>query len=205
VLSLGFGAVIMGALLPAYKSPQILEASGPKLPFTAQRTYSIDLYLIPPIDEGSPIVLVLMSSRHGSTWVYLGPFDMQSESISGPPVVNEMLSRNETGLVVFGRAPKSSVYSLRITSWNSSYTIRVQSIWSPYFDLRCGTVIGAGLIPAALALLYYDRLVEERDRIFEEAMGKAKRASERLVRLTVESTFNLGPCYEFLDLLTGGY
>jgi len=176
-LSLGVGALIVGVILPAYKTPQTLTASGPKVPFTPERNYWIDFYLIPPIDEGRPITLTLMSSKPGSTWVYLGPFDIETESISGPPVVNEMLGQNETGLVVFARATKSSVYSLRITSWNSTYSIRVQSIWSPYFEFRYGIVVGAGLIPASLLLLYYDGILEKRERMFQEAIRSAKKTA----------------------------
>jgi len=180
LLSLGVGALIVGVILPAHKTPQTLTASGPRLPYTAERNYWIDFYLIPPIDEGRPITLTLVTNIPGSVWVYLGPFDMQTESLSGPPVVNEMLRQNETGLVVFGCATKSAVYSLRITSWNSSYTISVQSIWSPYFEFRYGIVVGAGLVPASLLLLYYDRIVEKRDRMFEEALKDLKARKPQL-------------------------
>lgn len=175
LLSLGVGAIIVGLILPGYKTPQILTVSGPKVSFTAEREYWIDFYLIPPIDEGRSIILTLVSSRPGSTWVYLGPFDLETSSLSGPPVVNEMLGQNETGLVVFGRATKSAVYSLRITSWNSTYSVRVQSIWSPYFEFRYGLVVAAALVPASLLIIYYDGIAEKRDRMFEEALKDLKK------------------------------
>ena len=174
LLSLGIGAVIVGMVLPAYKSPQAFTASGPNVTFTADRNYWIDYYLIPPIDEGTPITLTLVSSKPGTTWVSLAPFDLQTESISGPPVVNEMLGPNQTGLVYFGRSTKSAVYSLKISSWNSTYTIRIESRWSRFFDFRYGIVFGAGLIPASFLLFYYDGIVEKRDKMFEEAIRKAK-------------------------------
>ena len=74
LLSLGIGAVIVGMVLPAYKSPQAFTASGPNVTFTADRNYWIDYYLIPPIDEGTPITLTLVSSkpgRHGFHWRHL--------------------------------------------------------------------------------------------------------------------------------------
>jgi hypothetical protein len=174
MLSLGIGAVIVGLILPAYKSQQTFTASGPKITFTSERTYWIDYYLIPPIDEGTPILLSLFASKPASTWVFLAPFDLQTESISGPSVVNEMLGSNNTGLVVFGRAPKTSMYSLRISSWNSTYSVRVESRWSRFFQFRYGIVVGAGLIPASLFLFYYDGVVEKRDRMWQEALGNAK-------------------------------
>jgi hypothetical protein len=35
-------------------------------------------------------------------------------------------------------------------------------------------VFGAGLIPASFLLFYYDGIVEKRDKMFEEAIRKAK-------------------------------
>jgi len=111
----------------------------------------------------------------------LAPFDLQTESVSGPSVVNEMLGPTDTGLVFFGRATNSSMYSLRISSWNSTYSVRVESRWSRFFQFRYGIVVGAALVPASLFLFYYDGIVEKRDRMFEKALkgieagtGKAK-------------------------------
>jgi len=42
LLSLGIGAVIVGMVLPAYKSPQAFTTSGPNVTFTADRNYWID-------------------------------------------------------------------------------------------------------------------------------------------------------------------
>ena len=174
LLSLGVGALIVGLILPAYKSQQTFTASGPHVTFTKERTYWIDFYLIPPIDQGTPILLSLVSSKPNSTWVFLAPFDLQTESISGPSVVNEMLGPSDTGLVVFGRATKSSIYTLRISSWNSTYSVRVESRWSRFFQFRYGIVVAAAFIPASLFLFYYDGIVEKRDRMFEKALRDAK-------------------------------
>jgi len=126
-------------------------------------------------------MLSLFSNKPGSTRIFLAPFDLQTESVSGPSVVNEMLGPTDTGLVFFGRATKSSMYSLRITSWNSTYSVRVESRWSRFFQFRYGIVVGAALVPASLFLFYYDGIVEKRDRMFEKALkgieagtGKAK-------------------------------
>jgi hypothetical protein len=182
LLSLGIGAIIVGMILPAYKSQQTFTATGPHIAFTPERNYWIDFYLIPPIDEGTPIMLSLFSSKPGSTWIFLAPFDLQTESLSGPSVVNEMLGPNDTGLVFFGRATKSSIYSLRISSWNSTYSVRVESRWSRFFEFRYGIVAGAALVPASLLLFYYDGIVEKRDRMFEEALkGKGRDQSGKRV------------------------
>jgi hypothetical protein len=89
---------------------------------------------------------------------------MQTSLFSGPPVVNEMLGQNETELFFIGRATKSDVYSLRITSWNSTYSLTVQSVWSPYyFTFRYVIVAAVALMLASLVLHYYGRTVEKRE------------------------------------------
>jgi hypothetical protein len=179
-------------ILPAYKSQQAFTAKGPDITFTHERNYWIDFYLIPPIDEGTPIMLSLFSNRPGSTWIFMAPFDLQTESVSGPPVVNEMLGPTTNILVFFGRATKSSVYSLRITSWNSTYSVRVESRWSRFFQFRYGIVAGAALVPASLLLFYYDGIVEKRDRMFEKALKGVETGSSK-GRSSIDSAVLTGP------------
>jgi hypothetical protein len=158
--------LILGFVLPEYKTAQTFTASGPNVTFTSERTYWIDFNLIAPIDEGQPIMLTLVSSKPGSTHVCLGPFDLQTSLFSGAPVVNEMLGQNETGLVFNGRATRSGVYSLRITSWNSTYSVAVRSVWSPfYFSYRYVIIVAGTLVLASLLLLHYGRIVEKRGRV----------------------------------------
>lgn len=166
LLSLGVAFLTLGVILPEYKTSQTFTASGPNVTFTSERDYWIDFYLIPPIDEGQPITLTLVSSKPGSTQICLGPFDLQTSLFSGPMVVNEMLGQNEAELVVSGRATRTGVYSLRITSWNSTYSVRVQSVWSPYhFTLRHVIVVAGALMIGSLLLLYYGGIVEKRERM----------------------------------------
>ena len=158
--------LIIGFVLPEYKTAQTFTASGPNVTFTSERNYWIDYCMIPPIDEGQLITLTLASNKPGSTRVYLGPFDLQTSLFSGPPVANEMLGQNETELVVIGRATKSGIYSLRITSWNSTYSVTVQSVWSPYyFSFRYAIVVAGALMLASLLLLHYRRVVEKREQV----------------------------------------
>jgi hypothetical protein len=166
LLCLGVAFLILGVVLPEYRTSQTFTASGPNVTFTSERNYWIDFYLIPPINEGQPIKLTLVSNKPGSTQICLGPFDLQTSLFSGPLVVNEMLGQDEAELVVSGRATKTGVYSLRITSWNSTYSVRVQSVWSPYhFNLRQVIVFAGAFTLGSLLLLYYDGVVEKRERI----------------------------------------
>jgi hypothetical protein len=56
LLSLGVVFLVLGVILPEYRTRQTLTASGPNVTFTSERDYWIDFHLILPIDERQPIV-----------------------------------------------------------------------------------------------------------------------------------------------------
>jgi len=165
--------------MPYYKSPQRIQGNGPKVKFTSSLPYWIDTYFIPPINVGSPINLSVSSNRTGATTVLLASYDEDSQTIIGPPLVNVVFASSEKGLVVFTDASRSGPYLLRITSYNSSYTFYLSSVWSPFYALRSLTIYGLALLPLGAAILYYDRIVEGRERMAEEALRAIKRVHER--------------------------
>lgn len=74
------------------------------------------------------------------------------------------------GIVFFATATKSGPYLLTITSYNSSYTFYLDSAWSPYYELRASRVFGIAILPVGLVILYYDDMMEKRERIIKDAM-----------------------------------
>ena len=172
--------IIIGAVMPFYKTQQRLEGSGPGVEFTANRPYWIRSYVIPPIDEGQSVTLSLISDKLGSTVVLLGPYDPQSGAISPPAIVNVGFAGDQRGIAVMVQAPKTSAYMLLITSYNSTYKFTFTSVWSPFYELRALTTFGIGTAPFGLIMLYYDGIVEKRERMIEEAMRPIKtRKAER--------------------------
>lgn len=156
--------------MPYYKSPQRLEGTGPNVHFTTNLSYAIRSYVIPPIDEGQPINLSVLSDRPGSTTVLLAAFDPQTDTITSPVLVNVVFGKGQKGVAVFTNATKGGPYMLAITSYNSSYTFTLASVWSPFYDLRSFTTYGLLAVPLGLVIVYYDGIVERRERMFEEAM-----------------------------------
>lgn len=171
--------LFVGTVMPYYKSPQRIQGSGPKVEFTSSLPYWIDAYFIPPIDVGSPISLSVSSDRTGATTVLLAPYDQDRQTITGPILVNVVFASSEKGLVVFTNASRSGPYLLTITSYNSSYTFYLSSVWSPFYALRSLTIYGLGLLPLGAAIWYYDRIVERRERMAEEALRGIKKVRER--------------------------
>lgn len=160
--------------MPYYKSPQRLDGIGPGIQYTPSRTYWIKTYLIPPIDAGQPISLTVLSDQEGTTTVLLAYYDEAQQTVVGPALVNVIFSPHEKGLSVFTRADRSGLYLLMITSYNSSYTFYVTSVWSPFYGLRNLTIYAFGLIPIGLVAIYYDEIVEKRERMEEEALQWSK-------------------------------
>jgi len=161
--------------MPYYKSPQRLEGTGPGIEFTPSRPYWIKSYFIPPIDAGQPISLTVLSDREGATTVVLAYYDEARQSIVAPALVSVIFNPDEKGLAVFTKADRSGPYLLTITSYNSSYTFYLTSVWSAFYELRTLNIYAFGLLPLGLATIYYDEIVEKRERMAEEALGGIKK------------------------------
>jgi hypothetical protein len=166
--------LFVGTVMPFYKSPQRLEGTGPDVTFTPSQPYWIRSYLIPPIDTGTPVSLGVLSDRPASTVVILAPYDPNAQSIVNPPTVRVVFGTNQKGLVVFANASRTGPYLLMITSYNSSYTFYVSSVWSPFYELRRLTVYGLGLLPLGAVIIYYDGIVERREQMAEAALRGIK-------------------------------
>lgn len=162
--------LIIGLLMPYYKTPQRLSGTGPGVEFTSALTYWVKTYIIPPIDSGTPINLSVLSDKPGATWVMLAPYDPQTQSLAGPPIVNVVFAREQKGLVTFVGADQSGPYMLMITSYNSSYTFYLDSVWSPFYEFRASTTIGLAILPVGIVVTYYDGIAERRERMFQEAI-----------------------------------
>jgi len=156
--------------MPYYKVPQRLTGTGPNVSFSSKTTYWTRFYIVPPIDQGTPINLNLLSDKAGRTSVILVPYDPQLQTIVFPPLVNVVFRNDQRGIVVFANATRSGPYMLMITSYNSTYQFSVSSVWSPFYDLRSATTFAILLIPIGLVTIYYDGIVERKEKKFNEAL-----------------------------------
>jgi hypothetical protein len=164
--------------MPNYKTPQRLSGTGPNVQFSPTLTYWLRSYILPPIDKGTPINLNVLSDKPGATWVLLAPYDPQTQSLGGPPIVNTIFAKDQKGIVVFTSADTTGQYMLMITSYNSSYSFYLDSVWSPFYELRAWTTIGLAILPIGIVTIYYDGLVEKREAMFEEALKGIPKPAE---------------------------
>jgi hypothetical protein len=154
--------IVFGLLMPYYKTSQRLAATGPDIQFTPRQSYWITTYIIPPIDKGTPINLSVLSDRTGATSILLAPYDSQTQNIAGPPIVNVVFAKDQRGFVKFTSAEQSGPYMLMITSYNSSYSICLSSVWSPFYELKALTTIGLAILLIGILASYHDGIVERR-------------------------------------------
>jgi len=167
---LGIMMLIIGAVMPYYKTQQRLEGSGLNVEFTAKRPYWIKSYITPPIDAGQPVTLSIISDKPGSTVVMFAPYDPQSQTVSGPALISAGFAGDQKGMAVFTDATKTAPYMLMITSYNSSFRFALTSVWSPFYDFRSLTTFGIGVTPFGLIMIYYDGIIEKREKMIEDAM-----------------------------------
>ena len=170
LITLGVVFLTIGLVMPFYKSPQRLQGSGPNVDFSAKLPYFIRSYIIPPIDDGQPINLSVLSDHPGSTTVLLAAYDSNSQTITGPVLLNVAFAKDQKGVAIFTAAGKTSPYMLQITSYNSSFTFNLTSVWSPFYELRSLATLGLATTPFGLVIVYYDSIAERKEKMFEEAL-----------------------------------
>lgn len=178
LIALGVFFLVIGLTMPYYKSPQHLQGTGPNLDATADRPYVIRSYIVPPIDAGQRINLSVLSDKPGSTTVLLAPYDPRDQTIASPILVNAVFAKDQKGLAVFTNASRTASYILMVTSYNSSFSFILASVWSPFYELRSFTIYGLATIPFGLVIVYYDGIVEKREKMFQEAL-RGIRKSEK--------------------------
>jgi hypothetical protein len=168
-----------GTIMPYYKSPQRLEGTGPGVEFTSSLSYWINSYFVPPVDAGQQMYLSVLSNRAGATTVLLAPYDPGTQTIISPVLVNVAFAPSQKGLATYTRATKPGPYLLTITSYNSTYSFTLTSVWSPFYAVRSLTIYALGLLPLGAVILYYDGIAEKREKMFEEALKGIKKIRER--------------------------
>ena len=169
--------LIIGLLLPYYKTPQRISATGPKV---QSLPYTVSTYIIPPIDAGAPISLHFQSDKSGATTILLAPFNANEQTIEIPPVLHVVFAPTQQGIVFYSPAPKTAPYLLMVTSYkNSTFQFIFDSVWSPFYPYRDATVFGVLSLMIGIASLLYSEHAERKERMFRKALtGLADRGAK---------------------------
>lgn len=158
--------IAVGQLLPLVKTPQAATWSGPQAEITEERSYSIDYYVIPPIDRDTPISVEMVLTKSGTIAILAFPTSQSGDPV-GPPVLREILESGNTSLRRTVLAGETAHYMFVVTSWGSRYVLTVKSVWSPFYELKPLTLYGFIIALGGAFTYYYSRVKAGMLRVFQ--------------------------------------
>ncbi len=162
LIFLGVAVMVATLVLPLWAQPQVLALNGPQVEHTPNRTYWVDIRMTPPIRSGTKMLVTLVSSRPGSAAILVFPSTPDGD-MKGPSMLAEVLAPTSTQTIWTLTAPQDSNYMFVVTSWNSTYTLTVESSWSPFYETKTGLLVGFALAFGGGLLEYYRRnIIAER-------------------------------------------
>ena len=160
-------------LLSLARLTQQFAREGPSVPLSERRSYWIDYYFLPPIERGQSIRVSLESSKEGRVLLYLynhqGLFPGLNKS-GEPPIVSARLDPEQRALAIDTLAPVNDQYVLVVIAY-TTYAVRAESVWSPFFFLQQYRLLGIALWLGALVLLYYSRIQARREQMIIRALS----------------------------------
>ena len=152
------------------KLPQTLNLKGPSVALTETTQYWIDTIILPTIDNDTLILLNLKAEHGGGIGISIIPYRDGTPVVGEMPIINYFFEANEEIITTQTRTIMRSEYFVSIVSIRNNYTLTISSVWSPYNSLRTYLYLGLCLLPAGLLIIYYDRIIEKRDHMFQRAM-----------------------------------
>ncbi len=160
-------------ILPLVKTHQTAIAAGPASPY-GNSDSTLSGYLIPPVDRGSLISIVLTGYTPRSLSFSMFPTNSGDLAPAGPPLlILNNFSRPITHLAVV--SPDNQAYGIYIVSTNrTQFVIAVDGSWSPYFPLRGYTSEGLFAALGGFLAYFYFKHFEFRRSIEEKALAELK-------------------------------
>lgn len=170
LLIVGIAVTFMSTAVPYVKVSQTFYEEGPGIKFNENTTYWINIWIIPPIDAGESLFVMVESSRPGGAQITILP-SREGEIIAGAtPIVRYALAPNQHTYSTVTVVPLTSEYFVFVASFESNFTLLINSRWSPFYDVRTYVYFGLGGVAAGIVILYYDRIKEKQERMLREAL-----------------------------------
>jgi hypothetical protein len=166
----GLVTTLMSTVLPLVKMPQTLVKRGPSVELNENVTYWIDTWILPPIDAGTQVSVDLRARNPGNISIAILPFQ-GGEVISGSsPLLTYVFDSTRQTFSANAAAPVTSEYLVSIVCIKNNYTLTINSSWSPFYSIRTYIYLGLGALPAGILIIYYDRILENKDRLIRESL-----------------------------------
>ncbi len=170
-LALSLAFLFLTLVLPEVRSPQTATYSGPTTSYHNSTTV-LSGYFLPPINKGDLIqVSVSNFSRH-SVVISLFPASPGNFAPVGPLLLQEIPDGTNFASTLESTGTQS--YGLFVVSYNrTTFSLRIQSNWSPFYVLHTYVVPAVFLVIATGAAAYYYIYAEKRWRSEQRAVRAA--------------------------------
>ncbi len=191
-LAIGIAGLVITlatVLLPTVKTHQTAIAAGPASPYGSTDS-TLSGYLIPPVDKGSKISIVVTGYTPRSISFSMFPTNGGDLSPSGAPI---LILNNFSGPIMKLTvvSPNTQAYGIYIVSSNrTQFVIAVDGYWSPYYDLRGYTIEGLFVALGGLLAYYYFKHFELRRSIEEKASQELRAEGTKIPEHGQERTWS---------------
>lgn len=169
---MGILIVFSSTVLPLVKLPQTLVKTGPSVPLSASNQYWIDTFIIPTIDNDTLVSITLKGDHAGGLGITIIPYREGAPVVGAMPIINYIFETNQEILLAQAKTSTKSEYFVSVVTIMNSYTLTINSLWSPYDSLRAYLYLGLSMLPAGLLIIYYDRIIEKRDQMIRSSLAK---------------------------------
>jgi hypothetical protein len=169
---MGILVVFSSSVLPLVKLPQILTKTGPSFILTESNQYWIDTFIIPTIDNDTMILITLKGGHVGGIGISIIPYKDGTPIVGETPVINYIFDADQETYTTQAKTNLKAEYFVTVFCIKNNYTLTINSVWSPYDSLRAYLYLGLSTLPAGLLIIYYDRIIEERDIEIQKALNK---------------------------------
>ncbi len=168
---MGILVVFSSTILPIVKLPQTLTKMGPSVNLTQYTNYWIDTFVLPTIDNDTLVVVTLRGDHAAGLGITIIPYRDGAPIVGALPIINYIEDLSQQTFTLSSKTTMKSEYFVSVVSIRNNYTLTISSIWSPFDSLRAYLYLGISAIPAGLLIIYYDRIVEKRDRMYKSAQS----------------------------------
>lgn len=164
---MGVIVIFASTILPIVKLPQTYVKKGPSVKLDSSTQYWIDTMVLPNIDKDTLFSVDLVGEHPGGLGITILPFRDGEVIVGATPLINQIFNPDQQRFTASTNTTIFSEYLVSILSIKNNYTLTISSKWSPFDSLKAYTYLGLSALPAGLLIIYYDNILEKRDRLFK--------------------------------------
>jgi hypothetical protein len=163
----GIVIVFASAIFPLIQLPQKLVKRGPNIKFDESINYWIDIIGLPLIKKGTAFYLELVGDNSGGLILTVLPSKDGTPIAGSSPLIAYSFNTDQKSYTSSTTIEVESEYMVSVVSINNYYLLTINSVWSPFDSYKSYLYLGLFALPAGLLLLYYDNILEKREKLIE--------------------------------------